>query len=790
MSRSWQDSSRPRDERLSDLLAEMTLEEKVAQLGSAFTGFSFEADPAADQQLVAPFQDAFEETPWDESILDGLGQITRAFGTAPVSAAEGVARLAAMQRDLVDETRLGIPAIAHEECLTGFTTYQATIYPTPLALAATFNPDLVRRIGRRIGDDLRSVGVHQGLAPVLDVVRDYRWGRVEETLGEDPYLVAIMGAAYVRGLESGGVIATLKHFVGYSASRAARNHAPVSMGPRELRDVMLPPFEVAVREGGARSVMNAYTDIDGVPVAADRELLTTLLRDEMGFTGVTVSDYWSISLLSDVHKVAASPAASGALALEAGVDVELPASRCYGAGLVDLVRGGQLDEAVVDRSVRRVLDQKLDLGLLDADYDPLSGVDPAPDLDNPENRAAAQLAAEESVILLANRGILPLTGPLRLAVVGPTAAEARSFLGCYSYPNHLLHRFPELGLGVPVPTLADAVVAEFPTTQVTTTPGCAINGTDTSGIAEAVTVVRRADVALVAVGDLAGMFGGGTSGEGCDAPDLALPGVQAELVRAVLATGTPTVLVCVSGRPYALGEFSDAASAIVQAFMPGQGAGSAIAGVIVRSREPEWSSSRPDSGCGLRTALDLPAVRLRPSGTRCQLDLGTGPLPLRARTLIQQLRDLRPLPQRHYCRHRRPTLRLRHDHEYGSAPGGGRSPALLQRSGGRGGPAGDHASRLRPSRPRRRRTGQGDVRGLRRPLRILRTTWAHRRFGGHRADARPLQQRHRPPGATRGDGHDSQGRQRAHPDDSRHRRTVGTCRRDGAPCRSSRSTSP
>ena len=580
MSRSWQDSSRPRDERLSDLLAEMTLEEKVAQLGSAFTGFNFEANLATDQQLVAPFQDAFEETPWDKSILNGLGQITRAFGTAPVSVAEGVARLAAMQRDLVDKTRLGIPAIAHEECLTGFTTYQATIYPTPLALAATFNPDLVRRIGRRIGDDLRSVGVHQGLAPVLDVVRDYRWGRVEETLGEDPYLVAIVGAAYVRGLESGGVIATLKHFVGYSASRAARNHAPVSMGPRELRDVMLPPFEVAVREGGARSVMNAYTDIDGVPVAADRELLTTLLRDEMGFTGVTVSDYWSISLLSDVHKVAASPAASGALALEAGVDVELPASRCYGAGLVDLVRGGQLNEAVVDRSVRRVLDQKLDLGLLDSDYDPLSGVDPSPDLDSPENRAVAQLAAEESVILLANRGILPLTGPLRLAVVGPTAAEARSFLGCYSYPNHLRHRFPELDLGVPVPTLADAVVAEFPTTQITTTPGCAINGTDTRGIAEAVTVVRRADVALVAVGDLAGMFGGGTSGEGCDAPDLTLPGVQAELVRAVLATGTPTVLVCVSGRPYALGEFSDAASAIVQAFMPGQGAGPAIAGVL------------------------------------------------------------------------------------------------------------------------------------------------------------------------------------------------------------------
>ena len=185
MSRSWQDSSRPRDDRLSDLLAEMTLEEKVAQLGSARIGFDVEGDLATDRQPVAPSHDVFEETPWDKSILNGLGQITRAFGTAPVSVAEGVARLAAKQRDLVDKTRLGIPAIAHEECLTGFTTYQATIYPAPLALAATFDPDLVRRIGRRIGDDLRGVGVHQGLAPVLDVVRDYRWGRVEETLGED-----------------------------------------------------------------------------------------------------------------------------------------------------------------------------------------------------------------------------------------------------------------------------------------------------------------------------------------------------------------------------------------------------------------------------------------------------------------------------------------------------------------------------------------------------------------------------------------------------------------------------
>ncbi len=581
----WQDPTRPAHERVSALLAELTLREKVAQLGSAWIGFSLDADTSQDHvehadAQVSPFQDAYEETPWEVAREHGLGHITRPFGTQPISPADGVKRLAQMQRDLMDTTRLGIPAIAHEECLTGFTTFAATIYPTPLALAATFDPVVVEGVAARIGADLRSVGVHQGLSPVLDVVRDYRWGRVEETMGEDPYLVSVVGTAYVRGLEGAGIIATLKHFVGYSASRAGRNHAPVSMGSRELRDIMLPPFEAAIREGGARSVMNSYTDIDGVPVVADESLLTGVLREGIGFTGVTVSDYWAISLLANVHHVAETDAEAGALALLAGMDVELPATRCYSDGLLELVSSGRLAEEVIDRSVTRVLHQKLELGLLDADYDPLAGVDPHADLDSAANQEVARRSAEQSVVLLSNSSTLPLPSTASIALIGPCATESRSFLGCYSYPNHVLHRFPELGLGVSAPTLQESLTAEFPSATLAHARGCAITGSDTSGIAEAVALAKNADVAIVAVGDLAGLFGLGTSGEGCDAADLTLPGAQAELINAVIATGTPTVVVCVSGRPYSMGDFAGKAAAIVQAFMPGQGAGAAIAGVL------------------------------------------------------------------------------------------------------------------------------------------------------------------------------------------------------------------
>ncbi len=312
-------------------------------------------------------------------------------------------------------SRFGIPALVHEECLTGFTAYGATVYPAAIAWAATWDPELVHRMAAAIGRDMAALGVHQGLSPVLDVVRDYRWGRVEETMGEDPYLVASLGTAYVQGLQSAGVIATLKHFAGYSASRAARNHGPVSMGPRELRDVILPSFEAAIKVGGAGSVMNSYSDVDGVPAGANPWLLTEVLREEWGFEGTVVSDYWAIPFLATMHRVAPGHAEAGALALEAGIDVELPDTLGYGDGMVELVRSGALDEALVDRAARRALLAKAQLGLLDPGWSPEESVAHAAevDLDSPANRELAREVAERSVVLLDAGTALPIRSEQR-----------------------------------------------------------------------------------------------------------------------------------------------------------------------------------------------------------------------------------------------------------------------------------------------------------------------------------------------------------------------------------------
>ncbi len=580
----WRDARRPREERVAALLAELTLAEKVAQLGSVWvTPPADEADGPATEANVAPMQDFF--TPVGDvtdRLRGGLGQLTRVFGTVPLSPTEGLARLRWLQDQVIAGNRLGIPAIAHEECLTGFATFGATAYPTPLAWAATFDVELVRRMAEAIGDDLRSVGVHQGLSPVLDVVRDYRWGRVEETLGEDPYLVGQLGAAYVRGLEGAGIIATLKHFAGYAASRAARNHAPVSIGPREFADVILPPFETALHDGGARSVMNSYTDVDGVPVGASVELLRRLLREQWGFDGTVVSDYWSIPFLATLHRVAEDDAAAGALAMTAGIDVELPETAGYGPHLVRQVQAGRVPESVVDESVRRILRQKVDLGLLDGG--PVVPADvTGVDLDSARNRGIAGALAERSIVLLRNADdLLPLDARAidRLAVIGPGADDPRCLLGCYAFPNHVLGRFPSHGMGLPVATIRDRVEAEFPRTRVRYARGADVSGDDESGFDEAVEAAAGAELALVVVGDRAGLFGAGTSGEGCDAADLSLPGVQDRLVEAVLATGTPTVLVVLSGRPYALGAYTNRVAAILQAFFPGVEGAAAVAGVL------------------------------------------------------------------------------------------------------------------------------------------------------------------------------------------------------------------
>jgi beta-xylosidase len=574
----WADTTATTADRVESLITAMTLEEKVAQLYGVWVGAS------SDGGEVAPHQHDMDDAIDLETLLPkGLGQLTRPFGSAPVDPAMGAMSLQRTQQRIVDGSRFGIPAIAHEECLAGFAAWGATAYPVPLAWGATFDPRLVGEMAGRIGADMRSVGVHQGLAPVLDVVRDARWGRVEETIGEDPYLVATIASAYVRGLEDSGIVATLKHFVGYSASKAGRNLAPVSAGRREVNDVLIPPFEMAIREGGARSVMHAYTDIDGVPSAADAELLTGLLRDTWGFEGTVVADYFGVAFLRLLHGVAGSWGDAAALALTAGVDVELPTVKTFGDPLIEAVTTGALDEAVIDRALRRVLAQKVELGLLDPGYSPapsaLAG-GATIDLDTAGNRAVAARLAEESIVLLANDGTLPLSRPARIAVVGPNAHEPFAVLGCYSFPSHVGVQHPDWALGIELPTLLDAVRAEFGGAEVTHALGTTIDGGETDGLAAAIALAADADVVIVALGDRAGLFGRGTSGEGCDAESLRLPGAQQELLDAVLGTGTPTVLTLLAGRPYALGRAVEEAAAIVQAFFPGEEGCAAIAGVL------------------------------------------------------------------------------------------------------------------------------------------------------------------------------------------------------------------
>jgi beta-xylosidase len=580
-------------ERVRALHSRMTLDEKLAQI----VGYWLDQNG-----VVAPMQGEMAAghmaNDLDEVTRHGLGHYTRVYGTRPVDAGERAAWLWREQRRLKRETRLGIPALVHEECLTGLATWKAATFPTPLAWGASFDPNLVEEVARAIGDSMKQLGIHQGLAPVLDVIIDPRWGRVDECISEDPYLVGTVGTAYVRGLQAAGVHATLKHFLGYSASIAGRNHAPVHAGPREIADIFLPPFEMAILDGDAKSVMNSYVDIDGVPMAADAGYLTEVLRQKLGFGGVVVADYFAVAFLEVMHAVAADRGEAAALALEAGIDVELPTGDAYLQPLADRIRAGAFDEAYVDRAVLRVLAQKEELGLLDDDAfegDPPTHID----LDSPRHRALARRLAEESVVLLSNDGALPLAGcsvPLsRVAVIGPNANRAEALQGCYSFANHVLAVHPGLPLGFEIPTVFEALPGAFEAAglvmpELIYEEGCTVEGEDESGFAAAVDAASSAELVIVVVGDQAGLFGRGTVGEGNDSDTLELPGVQRRLVEAVVATGTPVVMVLLTGRPYVIGWALDggkaAPAAVLQSFFPGEGGGLAIADIITGRVNP------------------------------------------------------------------------------------------------------------------------------------------------------------------------------------------------------------
>ncbi len=588
------------EKRVHDLLARMTPREKLAQLYSIWVELDSDGVPT-------PYRGMFanpSELDLDEAIRFGLGQLTRPFGSRPVDPVAGARALNAFQRRLVEETRLGIPAIAHEEALTGFMAQGATQFPSPLNFGATWDPALIERVGDVIRRQMRAVGAHLALAPVADVIRDPRWGRVEECISEDPYLVGCTVAAFVRGLQgedlSEGVVATLKHFAGYSFSEGGRNFAPVHVGPRELADVFLLPFEMAVKDAGAQSVMNAYHEIDGTPCASSHELLTDVLRGRWGFEGVVVADYGAVAMLQSLHHTCADKRSAAAAALSAGLDVELPTPSCFIEGVPAALEDGSLDASVVDRAVERVLVLKFRLGLFERPYVDADAIE----LELESDRQLALTVAEKSITLLTNDGTLPLAPDIgQVAVIGPNSDDALALFGNYSFHNHVASHF-DAPAPEGVATLLDALRARLGPERVTHARGCWITrrqrerelglpasdgpvvSDDRSAIPAAVSAARKADVALVVIGDRAGHFGSGTVGEGTDSADLGLPGAQHELAAAVIATGTPTVLVLLNGRPMVLTELATQAAAIVETWFPGQEGAEAIARVLFGDENP------------------------------------------------------------------------------------------------------------------------------------------------------------------------------------------------------------
>jgi beta-xylosidase len=607
---SYKDPQLSTAERVSDLLGRMTLAEKIAQMYSHWLILS----PDGNHRIrTDSFAQAATTDDLKKKLRLGVGQITRPLGTHPVNPKDGVRALNALQKFLVEETRLGIPAMSHEECLVGLMVKGATLFPAALNYGSTWNPELMENVGQAIRKEAKRVGCHQGLAPVLDVSRDVRWGRTEETMGEDPYLVGVLATRYVKGLqgENRELLATLKHYVGHSFSEGARNHAPVHLGFKELNDVFLLPFEMAVKQADAGSVMPAYHDIDNEPCHASRLLLTEVLREQWGFDGLVVADYAGINLLHSHHAVARDKAEAAAQAFNAGLDIELPGFECA-EHLDEAIERSDISEEKINEIVARVLTEKFRLGLFENPYVDENQVS----LPYEGARELAKEVALQSAVLLENKGILPLNTAAKpkVAVIGPTADDQLALFSGYSFPVHLIVANMQEERARYAKTPLQVLSERFGAENVSYAKGCDILternpqapvfpgdvdsdkaaglgrispvSRDTSKIQEAVGCARLADVAIVFVGDLAGLFQTGTVGEGSDTDSLQLPGVQEELLRQIVATGTPTIIVMTSGRPYALNGLEDQAAAILMAFQPGQEGPEAIADLLTGRANP------------------------------------------------------------------------------------------------------------------------------------------------------------------------------------------------------------
>ncbi|HEY0738502.1 MAG TPA: glycoside hydrolase family 3 N-terminal domain-containing protein [Herpetosiphonaceae bacterium] len=598
----YKDPAQPIATRIEDLLAEMTLDEKIAQLGCLWStalvsGGRFDPEFAAAK---LPY---------------GIGQVTRIGASTGLRPRESAEFMNAIQRVAVERSRLGIPIFVHEESVGGLCHRDATVFPQGIGLAASWDTVLVEGVANVIREQMLAVGARLALAPVLDVARDPRWGRVEETYGEDPVLSGVIGTAYVRGLQTGdlrsGVVATGKHFLGYALSEGGRNWNPVQLGPRELREVYAEPFAAAIRDAGLAAIMNSYASLDGLPCAGSYAILTELLRDELGFTGAVVADYFSIAQLFSFHRVAATQAEAAAIALSAGLDMELPATDFYSAPLKAEIEAGRVPLEVLDTAVRRVLAIKFALGLFEKPY--VDAEAASAKFQTPEQRALAREAAAKSVIVLTNDGVLPIAPTARrIAVIGPGADDQRLLQGDYHYPAHLEMIYARaqnetplenIGAGDLLPQAGGAYApGPYYTPHVTPlaglraalgegvelryAKGCDVLGDDRPGFDAAVQAAHAADLAIVVVAGKSGLLRPVTVGEGNDAADLDLTGVQEDLIAAVADTGTPVVVVVLSGRVHTLTNVAARANAVIQLFPPGEEGGSGLADVLTGAVNP------------------------------------------------------------------------------------------------------------------------------------------------------------------------------------------------------------
>jgi len=578
----------PVEQRVADLLSRMTLEEKVAQTHALWR----------QKSLITDDKGSFSPEKAKEVLQYGIGQITRA--SENKTPKEAAVFTNAVQRYLVENTRLGIPAIVHEESLHGFVAPGATSFPQAIALASTWDVNLVQRVFGVAAAEIRARGAHQALTPVLDVARDPRWGRTEETYGEDPYLASRLGVACVKGFQGKGpnidkqhIIATVKHFAVHGQPESGTNVGPGNYSERIIRDAFLPSFQAALTEGGAMSVMPSYNEIDGIPSHANTWLLDKVLRQEWGFQGFVVSDYDAINQLQALHHVVNSKAEAAKRALESGVDLELPDIDCY-ATLAQQIKEGKISEATLDRAAARILRAKFLLGLFDDPYVDQEAVEKV--TNTSEHRALALQAAREAITLLKNQNnLLPLDRKKikSLAVVGPNAAVCR--LGGYSDdPGKVV-------------SILDGIKNKVgDTIKVLYAEGCKITANDQGWrswyvdkvelpnpaeedkrIADAVRVARGSDVAVVVVGGNEQTCREAWAPEHLgDRDGLDLIGKQNDLVKAVVGTGKPTVVILINGRPLSINYIAENVPAILEGWYLGEETGNAVAGVLFGDYSP------------------------------------------------------------------------------------------------------------------------------------------------------------------------------------------------------------